>query len=53
MTTPGAVYTGLAINQAQTQLYAANAAGTGSVNVFNSSFAPVSLVPAHLRPPPR
>ena len=40
-TTPGAVYTGLAINQAQ--LYAANSAGVGSVNVFNSSFAPVSL----------
>ena len=43
VTTPGAVYTGLAINQAQTQLYAANDAGTGSINVFNSAFAPVSL----------
>jgi uncharacterized protein (TIGR03118 family) len=43
VTTPGASYTGLAINQAQTQLYAANQAGTGSINVFNSSFAPVSL----------
>src|SRR6266851_813945 len=43
VTTPGAVYTGLAINQAKTQLYAANSAGVGSVNVFNSSFAPVSL----------
>ena len=42
-TTPGASYTGLAINQAQTQLYAANNAGTGSINVFNSSFLPVSL----------
>jgi uncharacterized protein (TIGR03118 family) len=42
-TTPGASYTGLAINQAQTLLYAANDAGTGSINVFNSSFAPVSL----------
>jgi len=42
-TTTGASYTGLAINQAQTQLYAANDAGTGSINVFNSSFAPVSL----------
>jgi uncharacterized protein (TIGR03118 family) len=40
VTTPGTVYTGLAINQAQNQLYAANAAG---INVFNSSFAPVSL----------
>ena len=43
ITTPGASYTGLAINQAQTQLYAANQAGTGSINVFNSSFSPVSL----------
>jgi uncharacterized protein (TIGR03118 family) len=43
VTTPGANYSGLAINQAQTQLYAANQAGTGGVNVFNSSFAPVSL----------
>jgi uncharacterized protein (TIGR03118 family) len=42
-TTTGASYTGLAINQAQTQLYAANNTGTGSINVFNSSFAPVSL----------
>jgi uncharacterized protein (TIGR03118 family) len=42
-TTPGASYTGLAINQAGTQLYAANNAGLGSINVFNSSFAPVSL----------
>jgi len=43
VTTPNAVYTGLAINQAQTRLYAANGAGTGSVNVFNSSFTPVNL----------
>jgi uncharacterized protein (TIGR03118 family) len=42
VTTPGAVYTGLAINQAQTQLYAANSAGSGSINVFNSSFQPVN-----------
>jgi uncharacterized protein (TIGR03118 family) len=41
-TTPGAVYTGLAINTAGTRLYAANNAG-GSINVFDSSFAPVSL----------
>jgi len=43
VTTPGALYTGLAINQAQTRLYAANGAGSGSINVFNSSFTPVSL----------
>jgi uncharacterized protein (TIGR03118 family) len=38
-TTPGALYTGLAINQADTMLYAANNAA-GTVNVFNSSFTP-------------
>jgi uncharacterized protein (TIGR03118 family) len=42
-TTAGASYTGLTVNQAQTQLYAANGAGGGSINVFNSAFAPVSL----------
>jgi len=42
-TTPGASYTGLAINQAQTELYAANDLGTGSINVFNSSFTQISL----------
>ena len=41
--TPGAVYTGLAINGTQTRLYAANGAGSGSVDVFDSSFAPMSL----------
>src|SRR6516164_8413930 len=45
VTTPNAVYTGLAINQAQTRLYAANGAGSGSINVFNSSFTPVNLGP--------
>ena len=44
VTTPGASYTGLAINQAQTQLFAANSAGTGSVNVFNSSFTQVGTI---------
>jgi uncharacterized protein (TIGR03118 family) len=43
VTTPGAVYTGLAINGAQTRLYAANGAGTGGVDVFDSTFAPLSL----------
>ena len=42
VTTPGAVYTGLAINTAGTRLYAANSAG-GSIDVFDSSFAPVSI----------
>jgi len=41
-TTPGAVYTGLAINQTQTQLYAANTA-SGRIDVFGSNFAPIVL----------
>ena len=45
--TTGAVYTGLAINTAQTQLYAANDAGTtGSIDVFDSSFKPVTTLPS-------
>jgi uncharacterized protein (TIGR03118 family) len=43
VTTPGAVYTGLAINGVQTRLYAANDAGTGSIDVFDSGFNPVDL----------
>ena len=34
----GASFTGLAINQAGTMLYAANDAGSGGIDVFNSSF---------------
>jgi uncharacterized protein (TIGR03118 family) len=41
-TVAGASFTGLAINQANTRLFAANDAGTGSIDVFNSSFAPVT-----------
>ena len=40
VTTPGAVYTGLAINSAQTRIYAARA---GGIDVFDSNFTPVSL----------
>jgi uncharacterized protein (TIGR03118 family) len=47
--TPGAVYTGLAINTAGTRLYAADGAG-GRVNVFDSAFAPVSLPGAFTDP---
>jgi uncharacterized protein (TIGR03118 family) len=45
VTTPGAVYTGLALGTsgANSYLYAAYSAGTGSIKVFNSSFAPVTL----------
>jgi uncharacterized protein (TIGR03118 family) len=42
-TTTGASYTGLAINSTNTLLYAANDAGTGSINVFNGSFAPTTV----------
>jgi uncharacterized protein (TIGR03118 family) len=42
-TTPGAVYTGLAINSAAGRLYVAN--GAGGINVFDGSFAPVGLPP--------
>jgi uncharacterized protein (TIGR03118 family) len=51
VTTPGALYTGLAINSAGTQLYAVNNNGTGSINVFNSSFAPVPLGPGAFATP--
>jgi uncharacterized protein (TIGR03118 family) len=40
--TPGAVYTGLTVNTAQTTLYAANNA-TGSIDVYGSNFHPISL----------
>jgi uncharacterized protein (TIGR03118 family) len=49
--TPGAVYTGLTINTAQTRIYAANGAGSGSIQVFNNSFAPVSLLPGAFTDP--
>ena len=49
-TTPGAVYTGLAINQAGTQLYAANGA-QNRIDVFNSSFSSVSLGPTAFATP--
>jgi uncharacterized protein (TIGR03118 family) len=52
VTTSGAVYTGLAINQAQTQLYAANSAGLGSINVFDKSFTPVNLGSGAFATPP-
>ena len=42
-TVPGAVFTGLAINQAQTLLYAANGGAGAGINVFDSAFSPTSL----------
>jgi uncharacterized protein (TIGR03118 family) len=41
-TTPGAVYTGLAVNEAHTMLYAANTSA-GTIDVFDSSFNWVDL----------
>jgi uncharacterized protein (TIGR03118 family) len=49
-TVQGASFTGLTVNQAQTQLYAANAAG--GIQVFNSTFTPISLgANAFMTPP--
>ena len=39
---PGAVYTGLAVNEAHTMLYAANDKA-GTIDVFNSSFDQIDL----------
>jgi uncharacterized protein (TIGR03118 family) len=39
----GASFTGLAINQTDTRLFAANDAGAGSIDVFNRSFNQISL----------
>jgi uncharacterized protein (TIGR03118 family) len=53
VTTPGAVYTGLALDQQlglPPLLLAANNAGAGSIDVFGNNFAPVSLGAAHLQP---
>lgn len=47
----GAIYTSLAINQASTQLYAANAA-SGAIDVFNSSFGQVVVGPGAFATPP-
>jgi len=42
VTTPGAVYTGLAVNEAHTMLYAADTKG-GKIDVFDSTWTPVDL----------
>jgi uncharacterized protein (TIGR03118 family) len=39
----GASFTGLAINQADTELFAANTAGVGGIDVFNNAFQQISL----------
>jgi len=43
-------YTGLAINQTSTELYAANDAGAGSVDVFNTAFGRVTTPGAFATP---
>jgi uncharacterized protein (TIGR03118 family) len=43
VTTPGALYTGLAINSGQNRLYAANGNSGGRIDVFDSAFHPVNL----------
>ena len=40
----GASFTGLAINQADTELFAANDRGRGSIDVFNNSFQQISAL---------
>jgi uncharacterized protein (TIGR03118 family) len=39
----GASFTGLAINKADTELFAANTAGAGGIDVFNNAFQQISL----------
>jgi uncharacterized protein (TIGR03118 family) len=48
-TTPGAVYTGLAIDSAGTRLYAADSAG-GRVDIFDSSFTRLNVAGAFTDP---
>jgi len=49
-TVQGAVFTALTVNQTQTQLYAANAAG--NIQVFDSTFTPISLGASAFVTPP-
>jgi hypothetical protein len=51
VTTPGAVYTGLAINRAHTRLYAADDVAPGRIDVFDCSFKPVNLGPDAFKDP--
>jgi uncharacterized protein (TIGR03118 family) len=51
VTTRGVVYTGLAINGAQTRLYAANDVPPGRIDVYDCSFKPVNLGPDAFKDP--
>jgi uncharacterized protein (TIGR03118 family) len=46
----GASFTGLAINQADTELFAANTAGAGGIDVFNNAFQQISMPGAFMTP---
>lgn len=46
ISTPGAVYTGLAINSTDSLIYAANFTATGGVNVFNSQWKSAGTLPS-------
>jgi uncharacterized protein (TIGR03118 family) len=46
----GATFTGLAINKADTELFAANTAGAGGIDVFNNAFQQISMPGAFMTP---
>jgi uncharacterized protein (TIGR03118 family) len=50
VTTPGTVYTGLAIDPTSSRLYAATASGGGRIDIFNNAFAPVIAPGAFIDP---
>ena len=45
-----ASFTGLAINKADTELFAANTAGAGGIDVFNNAFQQISMPGAFMTP---
>ena len=49
-TVTGASFTGLAINKADTELFAANTAGAGGIDVFNNAFQQISIPGAFMTP---
>ena len=49
-TVSGASFTGLAINHSDTELFAANTAGAGGIDVFNNAFQQISMPGAFMTP---
>jgi uncharacterized protein (TIGR03118 family) len=49
-TVSGASFTGLAINHTDTELFAANTAGAGGIDVFNNAFQQISMPGAFMTP---